>query len=75
MEIEVKVISKSAFELPKRETPGSAGMDIRANIKTNIELQPLERMLIPTGLFIEIPAGYECQVSGAVACLSKKASQ
>lgn len=62
MEIEVKVISKSAFELPKRETPGSAGMDIRANIEENIELEPLERMLIPTGLFIEIPEGYECQV-------------
>ncbi len=62
MEIEVKVISKSAFELPKRETAGSAGMDIRANIEKSIELQPLERMLIPTGLFIEIPEGYECQV-------------
>jgi len=44
------------------ETAGSAGMDIRAHIEASIELKPLQRALIPTGLFIEIPVGYECQV-------------
>lgn len=62
MTIQVKVISKSSFALPERETEGSAGMDIRANIQKTIELRPLERLLIPTGIFIEIPEGYECQV-------------
>lgn len=62
MTIEVKVINKSAYALPKRETEGSAGMDIRADIKEEIELLPLARILIPTGIFVEIPEGYECQV-------------
>ena len=58
----VKVINKSKFDLPKYETLGSAGLDVRANIDEPITLGSLERMLIPTGLFVEIPEGYEIQV-------------
>ncbi|MGN6617604.1 MAG: dUTP diphosphatase [Ilyomonas sp.] len=58
----VKIVNHSAFALPEYATPGSAGMDIRANITTAISLQPLERYLIPTGLYLELPEGYEAQV-------------
>jgi dUTP pyrophosphatase len=60
--MEVKVKFHSIFELPKYETSLSAGMDIRANMEASVELKPMERTLIPTGIFIEIPDGYECQV-------------
>lgn len=60
--MQVKVINKSQHSLPQYETCSSAGMDVRANIETPITLQPMERALIPTGLFLEIPSGYECQV-------------
>ena len=60
--MQVKVKFHSIFELPKYETSLSAGMDIRANMETSVELKPMERTLIPTGMFIEIPEGYECQV-------------
>ncbi len=60
--MKVRVINKSAFELPKYETPLSAGMDVRANITESITLGPLERAMVPTGLFVELPAGYELQV-------------
>jgi dUTP pyrophosphatase len=60
MEVKVKFLATN--ELPKYETPLSAGMDIRANIDTEVELKPMERKLIPTGIFMEIPEGYECQV-------------
>jgi dUTP pyrophosphatase len=58
----VKIVNQSAFALPEYATPGSSGMDMRANITTPISLQPLERYLIPTGLYIELPEGYEAQV-------------
>jgi len=58
----VKINNQSKHLLPMYETAGSAGMDIRAHIEASIELKPLQRALIPTGLFIEIPVGYECQV-------------
>jgi len=58
----VKIVSKSRHELPKYETIHSAGMDLRANIDKDIVLKPLERALVPTGLFIELPEGYEAQV-------------
>lgn len=58
----VKIINKSDNPLPKYETTGSAGMDIRAFIPEAITLQPLERTLIPTGLYLELPHGYEAQV-------------
>lgn len=59
--VEIRVVSHSK-ELPKYETSGSAGMDLRSNSKEDIILKPLERKLIPTGLFIELPQGYEAQV-------------
>ncbi len=58
----VKVINQSKNPLPNYETAGSAGMDLRANLEEPITLQPMERKLIPTGLFVEIPMGYEGQI-------------
>jgi dUTP pyrophosphatase len=58
----VKIINISENPLPAYETVGSAGMDLRANIDQAIELAPLQRKLIPTGLSIELPIGYEAQV-------------
>ena len=58
----VKIINKSNFDLPKYETSGAAGLDLKANIFEAIFLKPLERVLIKTGLFIEVPEGYEAQV-------------
>jgi dUTP pyrophosphatase len=60
--IEVKIINQSSNELPLYATAGSSGMDIRAFLDVSCELMPLERALIPTGLFIELPEGYEIQV-------------
>jgi dUTP pyrophosphatase len=60
--ISVNIINKSANPLPSYATTGSSGMDIRANMDGAIILQPLERSLIPTGLFIELPEGYEAQI-------------
>jgi dUTP pyrophosphatase len=58
----VKVINKSANALPQYSTLASAGMDVRADISGPVELAPLQRAIIPTGLFMEIPVGYEVQV-------------
>lgn len=58
----IKIVSKSKHQLPKYETIHSAGMDLRANLEEGILIKPLERKLIPTGLFIELPIGYEAQV-------------
>ena len=58
----VKIINRSSNELPKYATEGASGLDIKANIDAPVSLQPLERTLIPTGLFMEIPQGYEIQV-------------
>ncbi|WP_276480046.1 dUTP diphosphatase [Paraflavitalea pollutisoli] len=60
--IQVKIINQSSNPLPEYGTPGSAGMDLRANLETPVVLQTLERTLIPTGLFMELPEGYEAQV-------------
>ncbi len=60
--MQVKVINRSRHALPSYETMASAGMDVRANLDEPIELKPLERALVKTGLFMEIPVGYECQV-------------
>jgi dUTP pyrophosphatase len=60
--IAVNIVNISTNELPGYATEGSAGMDLRANLEQPITLQSLERMLIPTGLFIELPDGYEAQV-------------
>lgn len=60
--MEVKIVNKSQNELPAYSTIHSAGMDLRANLTEPIVLKPLERKLIPTGLFIELPVGYEAQI-------------
>lgn len=58
----IKIINRSANPLPSYATQGSSGMDLRADIETDFVLQPLERRLVPTGLFIELPVGFEAQV-------------
>jgi len=58
----VRIINKSKNNLPRYETEGSAGMDLRANIEETITLKSLERILVPTGLFIELPVGFEAQI-------------
>jgi dUTP pyrophosphatase len=60
--VSVNIVNKSANPLPSYATAGSAGMDIRANVELPITLEPLERYLVPTGLFIELPEGYEAQI-------------
>jgi len=58
----VKIVNKSKHQLPAYETALSAGMDLRANINEEIILKPLERKLVKTGIFIELPEGYEAQI-------------
>jgi len=60
--MEIKIINKSEHPLPQYETAHAAGMDLRAAITDDITLKPLQRQLIPTGLFIELPVGYEAQI-------------
>lgn len=60
--MKVRVINKSSNALAEYETLLSAGMDLRANIEVPIVLQPLQRVLVPTGLFIELPTGFEAQI-------------
>ena len=60
--MEIRIINKSNNPLPAYETAGSAGLDIRAFIESEVVLKPLERKLVPTGLFIELPLGYEAQL-------------
>lgn len=60
--MKVKIVNKSKHPSPSYETVASAGMDLKANLDEPIILQPLERTMIPTGLFIELPVGYEAQV-------------
>lgn len=60
--MEVKIVNKSSNPLPRYESAQAAGMDLRTSISEAVTLQPLERRLFPTGLFMELPAGYEAQV-------------
>ena len=60
--MEIKVINKGHQPLPQYATPQSAGMDLRANLDAPVTLRPMERRIIPTGLYIALPAGYEAQV-------------
>lgn len=62
MSVTVKIINRSSNQLPAYATLAAAGMDVRANIPESVELKPLQRAIVPTGLFMEIPAGYEVQV-------------
>ena len=61
-EIEVKIVNNSNNPLPEYSTKDSAGMDVRAMLDKPVTLRPLERALIPTGLHIQLPEGYECQI-------------
>ena len=70
--MQLKIINKSQHELPNYETIASAGMDLRANLVEPIELKPLERAIVKTGLFIELPIGYEAQVRPRSGLAAKK---
>ncbi len=60
--MQINIINTSAFPLPAYETAHAAGMDLRANLDLPVTLEPMQRVLIPTGLFIELPIGYEAQI-------------
>lgn len=60
--MKVKVINKSAFGLPQYETALAAGLDAKADIAESITIKPLERVMVPTGLYVELPEGYEMQI-------------
>jgi dUTP pyrophosphatase len=60
--VTIRIINQSVHPLPEYATPGASGMDLRAFIAQPLTLQPMERSLVPTGLFIEMPEGYEAQV-------------
>ena len=60
--MKIKIVNRSKHSLPSYETINSAGMDLRADLDAPVVLKPLQRSLLPTGLFIELPAGYEAQV-------------
>ena len=68
----INIINKSQHDLPNYETIASAGMDLRANLTESITLQPLERAIVKTGLFIELPIGYEAQVRPRSGLAAKK---
>lgn len=70
--IDIKIINTSSHELPSYQTALSAGMDLRANNPEPIELGPLERAIIPTGIFIELPSGYEAQIRPRSGLAAKK---
>ena len=70
--MEIKIINQSQHALPSYETSASAGMDLRANLTESIALSPLERAIVKTGLFIELPIGYEAQVRPRSGLAAKK---
>jgi len=70
--IDIKIINTSAHDLPSYQTALSAGMDLRANNPEPIKLGPLERAIIPTGIFIELPSGYEAQIRPRSGLAAKK---
>ena len=70
--MKIRIVNKSKHELPQYATPLSAGLDLRANIDSPIVLGPMERCLVPTGLFMALPAGYEAQVRSRSGLALKK---
>ena len=62
MDVDVKIVNKSNHQLPSYATVGSAGMDLKANTDVPISLKPMERWLFPTGIYIQLPDGYEAQI-------------
>ncbi|MDC6385507.1 dUTP diphosphatase [Flagellimonas taeanensis] len=70
--MEIKIINKSGHALPHYETLASAGMDLRANLEAPVVLKPLGRTIVPTGIFMELPVGYEAQVRPRSGLAAKK---
>ena len=70
--MKVKIVNRSQWPLPQYATPQSAGVDLRADIPQGIVLEPLGRAMVPTGLYLEIPAGYEAQVRPRSGLAAKK---
>lgn len=70
--MKVKIVNKSKNELPKYQTKGSSGMDLRANLEEPLILKSLDRALVPTGIFVEIPEGFEGQVRARSGLALKK---
>lgn len=70
--MQVKVVNQSKHQLPHYATEASAGMDMRANLEEPIALKPLERTMVPTGIFIELPLGYEAQIRPRSGLAAKK---
>lgn len=70
--MKVKIINRSAWPCPQYATPQSAGVDLKANLKESVTLESLERAVIPTGLFIALPRGYEAQVRPRSGLAAKK---
>jgi len=70
--MQIKIINKSVHALPHYQSIASAGMDLRANILDNIILKPMERAIVPTGLFLELPIGIEAQVRPRSGLAAKK---
>lgn len=70
--MKIKIINRSAHSLPAYETTHSAGMDLRAHLDEPVLLKPLQRSLVPTGLFIELPEGYEAQIRPRSGLAAKK---
>lgn len=70
--MKVKVVNKSGFDLPRYATAQSAGVDLRACIEAPFVLRPLQRAMVPTGLYIQLPAGYEAQVRPRSGLAAKK---
>lgn len=62
--MKVKIVNKGSLHLPEYKTKGASGIDLMANLSEPVLLKPLERYLVPTGLFVEIPEGYEAQIRG-----------
>lgn len=62
--MKIQIINKSPFKLPTYKTSGSSGIDLQAHIDSSVELNPLDRVIIPTGIFMSIPQGYEGQIRG-----------
>lgn len=69
--MKVKIVNKSAYPTPEYKTEGSAGMDLYANVAFDITIAPLQRVLVPTGIYIELPKGYEAQVRPRSGLASK----
>ncbi|NVN17022.1 dUTP diphosphatase [Muricauda sp. HICW] len=70
--MKIKIINKSGHKLPHYETLASAGMDLRADLEAPITLKPLERAIVPTGLYMELPVGFEAQVRPRSGLAAKK---